>query len=91
MAEECLLPLASKFAYKVAYKPSLRKLLYEDTGSEVYFVNSLEPNNLRGVSLNYAWGVGYNDWQNKDETVTNIHLSLRLGSQTPQENFLLTV
>lgn len=91
VAEDLLLPLASSYAYPVQYKPTSRKLIYGDTESEVYFAVSEEPNNLRGINLDYAWGVGYNAWHNKDENITNINLSLRRSPLSLRETFLLTV
>jgi phage terminase large subunit-like protein len=61
------------------WQPSAKRLVWGN-GSEARLYSGAEPNSLRGGQFDYAWGDEFAHWAGGEDTLMNLRMATRLGS-----------
>jgi phage terminase large subunit-like protein len=64
-----------------SYEPSQRRIVWPN-GATAYLLSSEEPDRIRGLNLDFAWGDEVTSWANQEETWSNLQLALRVPGPT---------
>ncbi len=59
------------------HEPSQRRIVWPN-GAVAYMLSSEEPDRIRGLNLDWAWGDELTSWANPVETWSNLQLALRV-------------
>lgn len=62
---------------KPVHEPSQRRIVWP-SGAVAYCLSSEEPDRIRGLNLDFAWGDELTSWSNADECWSNLQLALRV-------------
>ena len=63
------------------HEPSQRRLIWP-SGAVAYLLSSEEPDRIRGLNLNFAWGDELTSWSHQAEVWSNLQLALRVSGPT---------
>ena len=66
---------------RAVHEPSQRRLTWPN-GSVAYLLSSEEPDRIRGLNLDWAWGDELTSWANPEETWSNLQFALRVSGPT---------
>ena len=63
------------------HEPSQRRLVWPN-GCVAWLLSSEEPDRIRGLNLDWAWGDELTSWSNREEVWNNLQLALRVPGPT---------
>jgi phage terminase large subunit-like protein len=75
-----LLEISSPWC-RAVHEPSQRRLVWPN-GAVAYLLSSEEPDRIRGLNLDWAWGDELTSWANPEETWSNLQFALRVAGPT---------